>query len=71
MAHWSVSRLIAYLDENFPDWRQDHADPYDAAEFYGVYVTDDMQINHYGELDFNEPNYGNLADGFDDSDNDS
>lgn len=70
MAHWHVSKLLAYLDNNFPDWRAVHSDPYDAAEFYGIVVTEDKDITHYSELNFDELDYSVLGDGFDNTDSD-
>lgn len=69
MAHWSTSKLIKELDATVPEWRLDFADPYDAAAYYGLevrYTTRDG----YSELDFSEPDYGDLYDGFNDADRD-
>lgn len=69
MARWNVDKLIAILDAHFPDWRVQHSDPHEAAEFYGLQVNA-VQDSMIVELDFDHPDYRNLVDGFDEFDSD-
>jgi len=61
--------LVEFLDEEIPDWRTVSTDPEEAAAFYGIeWPAFSPRETYEKELDFNEPDYRYLGDGYDDED---
>lgn len=59
-----AERLVQLLDRVDPDWRRVDSDPYIAAEYYDIAVVDKPRMEDYAPLDFSDPDYRNMADGF-------